>query len=324
MLDEIKSVLLGVAIGDALGVPVEFTDHIEIKKNPVADMIGYGTYNQRPGTFSDDSSLTFCLAEALTHDFNLKTIADNFIKWKDENYWTATGYVFDIGITTSRSIGNLKQGIKPELAGEADGRSNGNGSLMRIAPLVFYLLDKPIQERFDITRKVSSITHRHIRSIIACFYYLEFAKQIIEIKNNHELYKSTRIDTNKNDIYINLQKSVSAFLQSINIDVNEISHFDRLLKNDITNVAPEEIKSGGYVIETIEASIWCIMTTANYNDAVLKAVNLGHDTDTTAAVTGGLAGLLYGYENIPLKYRETIARYDDIIDLAERMDNKLR
>jgi ADP-ribosylglycohydrolase len=301
---------LGVAIGDALGVPVEFTNRIEIKKNPVADMIGYGTYNLPPGTFSDDSSLTFCLAEALTHDFDLNTIAANFIKWRDENYWTATGYVFDIGITTSSAISKLKQGVKPELAGGTDARENGNGSLMRIAPLVFYLLDKPVEERFEITRKVSSITHGHIRSIIACFYYLEFAKQIIEGKNKYEIYKD-------------LQQSVTEYLHSISVEPSEIIHFDRLLKQDISSVVPEEIKSGGYVIETIEAAIWCLMTTNHYKDAVLKAVNLGHDTDTTAAVTGGLAGLLYGVDDIPIQYRKAIARYDDIIDLAERMDMKL-
>jgi ADP-ribosylglycohydrolase len=310
MLDKIKSALLGVAIGDALGVPVEFTDHMEIKKHPVSEMMGYGTHNQPPGTFSDDASLTFCLAEALTQDFDLNTIAANFIKWKNDNYWTATGDVFDIGITTSRAISKLGAGVKPELAGGFEARDNGNGSLMRIAPLVFYLLDKPIDERFEITRQVSSITHGHIRSVIACFYYLEFAMGIIEGKDKFKIYKY-------------LQKSIPDFLLSISIDDFEIEHFSRLLKQDISLVEPDTIKSGGYIIETIEASIWCLLTTDNYNDAVLKAVNLGHDTDTTAAITGGLAGLLYGMDNIPIQYRKTIARYDDIINLAERMYDKL-
>jgi ADP-ribosylglycohydrolase len=301
---------LGVAIGDALGVPVEFTDHNEIKKHPVTDMIGYGTYDLPPGTFSDDASLTFCLAEALTQDFDLHTVATNFVKWRDDAYWTARGVTFDVGVTTSMAILNLLQGVRPELAGGKTARDNGNGSLMRIAPLVFYLLDKPIDERFEITGKVSSITHGHIRSIIACFYYLEFAKQIIEGKNKYEIYKS-------------LQQIVPEYLLSKTIEPAEIAHFDRLLKQDITDLAPEKIKSGGYVIETIEAAIWCLLTTGNYKDAVLKAVNLGHDTDTTAAVAGGLAGLLYGVENIPPEWRKAIARYDDIIDLAERMDKRL-
>jgi ADP-ribosylglycohydrolase len=310
MLEKIKSNLLGVAIGDALGVPAEFTDHIQIKKHPVTGMVGYGTHCQPPGTFSDDSSLTFCLAEALAGDFNLNTIAGNFIKWADESYWTATGSVFDIGGTTLAAILRLKQGVKPELAGGKGIGNNGNGSLMRIAPLVFYLLDKPISERFEITSKVSSITHGHIRSIIACFYYLEFEKQIIEGKN-------------KKEIYNNLQHEITEYLLSIFIESAEIAQFDRLLKHDISKAAHEEIKSGGYVIETIEAAIWCLLTTNTYKDAVLMAVNLGHDTDTTAAVTGGLAGLLYGIENIPIEYRKSIAKYDEITDLAERMYKKI-
>ncbi|GHV54632.1 hypothetical protein AGMMS49579_15590 [Spirochaetia bacterium] len=204
----------------------------------------------------------------------------------------------------------MKKRVSPAEAGMADARSNGNGSLMRIAPLVFYLLDKPISERFEITSKVSSITHGHIRSIIACFYYLEFEKQIIEGKNKNEIYK-------------NLQHDIPEYLLSIFIEHSEIAQFDRLLKQDISKVVPEDIRSGGYVIETIEAAIWCLLTTNNYKDAVLKAVNLGHDTDTTAAVTGGIAGLLYGMENIPIEYRKSIAKYGDIIDLAERMYRKI-
>ena len=95
----VKSVLFGVAIGDALGVPVEFKSRRDIQKNPVIDMIGYGTHNQPAGTWSDDSSLTFCIAEALTQEFDLATIGKNFIKWYRNNFWTARGSVFDIGMT---------------------------------------------------------------------------------------------------------------------------------------------------------------------------------------------------------------------------------
>ena len=188
----IKSALFGVAVGDALGVPVEFKSRETISKNPVKDMIGYGTYNLPPGTFSDDSSLTFCLAEALTQDFDLNSIAKNFVKWVDENYWTARGTVFDIGIATREAIDRLARGEQPDLAGGFEPSSNGNGSLMRILPLVFYIFDKPISERYQIIKEVSSITHGHIRSVIACFYYLEFARQIILGKDKFEIYIKTK------------------------------------------------------------------------------------------------------------------------------------
>jgi ADP-ribosyl-[dinitrogen reductase] hydrolase len=306
---QIESVLLGVAVGDALGVPVEFMSRQVIKKNPVTDMIGYGTYNLPPGTFSDDSSLTFCLAEALTNDFDLNTIGQNFVKWRYNNYWTPRGNVFDIGIATQQAIDRLANGERPDLAGGFDVSSNGNGSLMRISPLLFYLLDKSINERYEITKKVSSITHGHIRSVIACFYYLEFARQLFEQKNKFEIYK-------------NLQTDITNYLITLSINQTEVALFDRLLKHDIHKLTEENIFSSGYVLHTLEASIWCLLTTENYKDAVLKAVNLGEDTDTTAAVTGGLAGLLYGIDNIPTNWLKQIAKYDDILNLAERLGEK--
>lgn len=304
--NNIKAALFGVAVGDALGVPVEFQSREIISKNPVSDMIGYGTYNLPPGTWSDDSSLTFCLAEALTHDFSLNKIGQNFVKWYQENYWTPHGNVFDIGFATMQAITRLADGEKPELAGGFDETENGNGSLMRILPLLFYILDKPIEERYNITKKVSSISHGHIRSIIACFYYLEFAKQIIEGKGKFEIYK-------------NLQTEVLNYLLNLKINPKEIALFERLLKSNIHNLDENNIQSSGYVIHTLEASIWCLLTTNNYKEAVLKSVNLGIDTDTTGAVTGGLAGLLYGFDDIPKKWVRQIARKKDIENLASRL-----
>lgn len=308
--NSIKSALFGVAIGDALGVPVEFKSRETIRQKPVTDMIGYGTYNVPAGTFSDDSSLTFCLAEALTKEFNLNNVGKNFVKWCYYNYWTARGSVFDIGIATRGAISRLKKGEQPDLAGGFEIDSNGNGSLMRILPLLFYITDRPISERYGIAKQVSSITHGHIRSVIACFYYLEFARQII-------------LGIDKYTIYENLKTEVSDHLISISINPAEIELYHRLLREDIFNLSEDEISSSGYVLHTLEASIWCLLTTNNYKEATLKAVNLGEDTDTTGAVTGGLAGLLYGYENIPASWIDQIARKEDIENLAERMHNKL-
>ncbi|WP_313504589.1 ADP-ribosylglycohydrolase family protein [Kaistella carnis] len=306
---DIKSALFGVAVGDVLGVPVEFKSRENILQNPVTDMIGYGTYNLPPGTFSDDSSMTFCLAEALTHDFDLNQIAQNFVKWYHENFWAARGEVFDIGIATREAINKIAQGKQPEFAGSTDASSNGNGSLMRILPLLFYIKDLPISERYEITKKVSSITHGHIRSVISCFYYLEFAREILLGKDKFEIYQK-------------LQTEIPEFLNSLSIDQYEISFFDRLLKADISELAEHEISSSGYVLHSLEASIWCLLTTDNYRDATLKAVNLGEDTDTTSAITGGLAGLLYGFDTIPENWVEQLARNEDIEDLAERLAKK--
>ena len=273
-------------------------------------MIGFGTYNQPHGTFSDDTSLTLCLAEGLTKEFSLKGIANNFVKWYHNNYWTASGELFDIGIATKKAINKIVDGKTPELAGGTDASSNGNGSLMRILPLLFYICNKPIAERFQIIKQVSSITHGHIRSVIACFYYLEFAKQILYGVGKSYIYKS-------------LQRTIPTYLKSISVDNSEIELFNRLLKFNVSELREESIESSGYVLHTLEASIWCLMTTDNYKDAALKAVNLGNDTDTTAAVTGGLTGLLYGFNSIPTNWIGQLARIEDIIDLGKRMSDYL-
>ena len=303
-----KDILFGIAIGDALGVPVEFLSRQQIAHRPVTDMRGFGTYNLPAGTFSDDSSLAFCLAEALTHEFSLDRIGNNFIAWLTENFWTAHGNVFDVGIATSQAIRRLQRGCNPELAGGMDDSDNGNGSLMRILPLLIYIKNKPIPDRFEITKQVSSITHGHIRSVIACFYYLEFARQVL-------------FGTEKFEIYKNLQTEIPEFLNTCSINPDEIKLFTRLLNENIYDLPETEIHSSGYVLHTLEAAIWCLLTTNNYESATLNAVNLGEDSDTTGAVTGGLAGLLYGFESIPKYWIQQLARKDDIDNLALRLQD---
>lgn len=307
---QIKGALFGALVADALGVPFEFNPREKLSQNPVTDMEGYGTYDLPPGTWSDDGSLTLCLAEALTKDFNLQNVGDNFVKWFYENYWTARGEVFDIGVATREAIERLKKGKRADLAGNIEESSNGNGSLMRILPLLFLINNKSIENRYQITKQVSSITHGHIRSVISCFYYLEFTKQIIEKKDKFHIYR-------------NLKTDVSTFLNSRCINPNEIALFNRLFVDNIFDYSEHEIKSSGYVLHTLEASIWCLLKTSNYKDAVLKAINLGSDTDTTACVTGGLAGLYYGFETIPAQWVNQIARKDAIENLAMRMNTKL-
>ncbi len=311
MKNAIKSAIFGLAIGDALGVPVEFRSRGDIAKNPVTDMRGMGTYNLPAGTFSDDSSMAFCLAEALTGGFDLSVIALNFLRWYSENYWTPRGVVFDIGISTREAILRLRKGVKPTDAGGRGEDSNGNGSLMRILPLLFYTWDKPVEERFAITQQVSQITHGHIRSVIACFYYLEFARGLL-------------LKEDSKSIYARLQTEVPAFLNTQQIPPAETALFNRLLAGNIWEQQEDKIRSSGYVLHTLEASMWCLLTSNSYAEATLKAVNLGEDTDTTGAVTGGLAGLRWGFESIPAEWLVQLAKQEDVEDLCRRLADSLQ
>jgi ADP-ribosylglycohydrolase len=176
---QLRSALLGLAVGDALGVPVEFQSRAARKTDPVVHMRAYGTHNQPAGTWSDDASLTFCLTEAIADGFTVGKAAEYSRRWFYEKLWTPYGSVFDIGITTREALNRLHVNPDLILAGGTDEYSNGNGALMRILPLAFYQADASLQARFQLIREVSGITHGHVRSAIACFLYLEMARHLL-------------------------------------------------------------------------------------------------------------------------------------------------
>lgn len=304
---KVLSGLMGLCVGDALGVPVEFTSRAERVKQPVTEMTGYGTYNQPPGTWSDDSSLTFCLADSLCAGFSLEAIAKFFCRWYNEAYWTPYGEVFDVGNTTRQAITNLQRGVPPLNAGLTSASNNGNGSLMRILPLSFYYKVLDFSELINRVHQVSRITHGHCRSQIACGIYTSIAIGLLQGLDPKSAYLQGIENIKKN-------YTKPAEIKEIN------SHFQRVFSSNIETLPIDEIHSSGYVIHTLEAALWCFLNTSSYAESVLKAVNLGEDTDTTAAVTGGLAGIYYGFENIPQDWVNQIAKKDNIFDLARRLE----
>ncbi|MBD2357372.1 ADP-ribosylglycohydrolase family protein [Tolypothrix sp. FACHB-123] len=296
--------LMGLCVGDALGVPVEFTSRAERVQSPVTTMQGYGTWNQPPGTWSDDSSLTFCLAESLCRGYSLDAIANSFWRWYKAAYWTPRGQLFDIGNTTHAAIMRLKQGILPREAGGKIENTNGNGSLMRILPMAYCHKILTYNELISRVHDVSAITHAHARSRMACGIYITIAVALLEGADPEIAYLQS------------LEKIQAIY--SLREYLLEKPHFARIYSGEIQKLPVEEINSGGYVIDTLEAALWCLLNSSSYSQAVLTAVNLGGDTDTTAAVTGGLAGIYYGIENIPQAWINQIARKQDIINLATR------
>ncbi|WP_262150097.1 ADP-ribosylglycohydrolase family protein [Chryseobacterium foetidum] len=319
MKNSIKSGIFGVCIGDALGVPVEFRSRDELRRSPVTTMRAMGTHRQPAGTWSDDSSLALCLVDSLCVGYDLEDMALKFLQWYNEEIWTPHGSVFDIGIATSQAIRRISKGTSPNLCGGTSEFDNGNGSLMRILPLLFYIKDLPIEERFDKVKEVSSITHGHIRSVLACFIYLEFTLEILTGKGKWEAYRI-------------MQETVRDFLDHNPIcSQEEMNKFHRILELKVGeyDLAPlytlqdGEIGSSGYVLASLEASLWCFLTTESYSEAVLKAVNLGDDTDTTGAITGGIAGIYYGFENIPQEWVSDLVRKDDIENLCLKLEKKL-
>ena len=157
---------------------------------------------------------------------------------------------------------------------------------------------------FEIIWEVSALTHGHIRSAISCLIYLKFAEYILD-------------GLKLKEAYVNMQKDIIQFYKDEEISEYEQEHFKRLIVSNISNLDINEIKSDGYVIHTLEASFWCLLTTDSYLDSVFKAINLGDDTDTTATVVGGISGLVYGLDNVPENWLNALARKNDIVKLSE-------
>lgn len=297
--------LLGVIVGDALGVPVEFVDRGTLTRRPVRNMTGFGTYNQPPGTWSDDSSLTLCLVESLCEfGFDPHHAAQKFVKWLREGYWTPFGVVFDVGGTTREAIANLEKGIPAAEAGPDDERSNGNGSLMRILPVPLYFYKLSPTEIFHYVLTASRITHGHPRSQLACCLYSLLVKEILENGDFHVAYH-------------NVCKKAEELFRPLPLG-GELHHFSRFLSEELAPVPEKDILSDGYVVNTLEAATWCLLNTTTFSDAVLCAVNLGGDSDTTGAVAGGLAGVFYGASSIPKEWIDSLIKKDDILALCHR------
>lgn len=309
---KIRDGIIGLCVGDALGVPVEFQSRHTLRNKPLTDMIGYGTHNQPAGTWSDDSSLVFCLMEsaAAFPQVDLYDIAERFVMWLDKNEWTPHGVVFDRGIATASAIERYKDlCIRPDLAGGISLNSNGNGSLMRILPLAYWFKNETATDRKELVSKISSITHGHPISKIACVIYVELAIHLIEGRS--------------------LAASISSMQETVltlykDEQPQNMKPFERMLKGDLALLDEGDIESSGYVVHTLEASLWCLLKSSSYTEAVLRAVNLGEDTDTTGAVAGGLAGLLYGEEAIPIDWIRKLARLDDIQNVCNRFEEAIR
>ncbi len=327
-MDCIKSGIIGQIVGDALGLPVQFRPREDRDIEPVTGMIGYGAFDMPPGSWSDDSSLILATIDGLAaslkkeerlENLSLNEIIDyeiimkNFSKWLNKGEFTPYGFAYDVGGATRDGIRRYDRGTEPTLSGGIDERDNGNGSLMRILPIalfIHYLSQKysfDEEDEMEAVHNLSSLTHRHRRSQMACGIYVNIALEFLE---NHDSTLSLE------ELIANgINKSKEYYCNDASFE-NQLHHFDRVFSLNIQNLPRDEIKSGGYCISSLEASIWCLLNNENYRDTILEAVNLGYDTDTTACIVGGLAGIYYGYEDIPDDWINQLAKLDYIEELV--------
>ena len=313
---KIISGIFGLCFADAVGVPFEFRSRESLAHSPATGMCGYGTYNQPPGTWSDDTTMTLCLLDSLSNGLDYTDIMQRFLSWLKDAKYTPHNEVFDVGRTSREAISRFAKGVPPLLCGGASEHNNGNGSLMRILPLVFYLHSRFGQDFFEneeavtAIHNISALTHAHKRSQIACGIYLSIAAMLL---GGTQLKYAFNLGVSRAWRYYSEHTEYTG----------ELKHYERIHAPDFAAIPENQIKSSGYVVDTLESALWCLLNTDSYEACILKAVNLGEDTDTTAAVAGGLAGMYYGYDAIPKRWREKIAKNEYITGLCTAFYNSL-
>ena len=287
-----KEGIFGVVTGDALGCPVQFECREIVASHPVTGMRGHGTFNLPAGSWTDDSSLTLALLDSICTNgkMDLKHIMDNFVEWLDNGVFTPYGYSYDIGGGTLNAITAYKRSGNPFTCGGTDVWNNGNGSLMRIMPACLYCCEKGMDEDEAIRaiHAVGSLTHGHIRANIACGLYYFMIREVLE---------------GEGGLTERMQKGLDrgfAYYERTLPDLENLKYYDRIRDlGKFAEVPAEEIRSSGYVVDTLEAVVWALITTGSFEEALLKVVNLGDDSDTTGAIAGGIAALFYGFDAIP-------------------------
>lgn len=293
--------IFGFCVGDMLGVPVEFSSRQERDTDSVKELRAYGTYNQPFGSWSDDSSLMFCLVDALMSGDVLEQLKKNMIAYYRSGLFTPRGQMFDIGNSTRHAIENMELGVPTVECGGTAERDNGNGSLMRVLPLAFLKGKEKDAKFIQLIEDVSSLTHRHKKSKLACIIYVVFASQLYNGFGKEDALDYTLAFTYK---------------YCANSYKEEFSYYKNVFTKNIIKADRNRISSTGYVVDTLEAVIWAFFNTDSYKESVLSAINLGGDTDTIAALVGGLSGIYYGWCSIPDNWIQNILKKKEIANIV--------
>jgi len=304
---KVKDGFFGLCVGEALGLPVDCRSREYLQQFPVTELEGYGTYNLPPGIWSDGSSLTFCTAEALITGFNLEQIAENFILWRDTGYWTPNGEIVGKWNPTTDIVDNLKQRVRGALIQSSTGNKPTNFALLWVLPFAYVTYGLEPKKRVKTIREAVNLIDGNPVSAIGAVFYVELAVRLLEGKNIRDAVVETQ-----------------EFMQTSFKDAYELNDFSKLTSGKIISLTEEELRASNTLIDTLTVVVWTLLKSNNYREAVLAAVNLGEDTDAVGAVTGGLAGLAFGYESIPGDWVEQMARKEDITQLIDKFTKKMR
>ena len=298
--DRFQGAIIGLAVGDAMGVPLEFTDPGTFQ--PVKDMIGGGPFNLDPGMWTDDTSMALCLAESFikTRDLDPVDQMQRYLCWYQEGHLSVTNECFDIGNTTRQALMKFAETGEP-YPGPDHEYSAGNGSLMRLAPVPLFYMSQPLKA-LEMSGKSSRTTHNHPLAMDACRYM-------------GGLIHGALMGKSKDEILSPHYSPVPGYwdekplLKEINV----------VAGGSFKDKEPPEIRGRGFVVKSLEAALWAFYKSDTFEEGCLLAVNLGEDADTTGAIYGQLAGAYYGKSGIPQKWIKSLKKLDLIEFIIDRL-----
>jgi len=287
-----RGCLLGLAVGDAVGTTVEFKPRGSFPR--MTDMIGGGLFSLKAGQWTDDTSMALCLATSLItkQGFDPTDQMDRYWNWYKNGYLSSTGRCFDIGNTVSYALDRYHHTRNP-FSGSDSPNSAGNGSLMRLAPVpIFYFPDHEKIIHFAV--ESSRTTHGALECLEACQLFAEMIYLALSGQSKDQILFGT----------------------SVKISSPKISD---IAEGNYSQKSIAQIHGTGYVVESLEAALWCFYRTNSFESAILQAANLGDDADTTAAICGQIAGAFYGESGIPEKWLDKLYMRREITDLADQL-----
>ncbi|MQS76183.1 ADP-ribosylglycohydrolase family protein [Companilactobacillus halodurans] len=300
---QIENILYAGIVGDALGVPVEFKKRDSYYLD---DMTDSGTWEQPKGSWSDDTSFSLPLMENLTEGGNYDQLMKKFDNYMFHNQYTPDDQTFGIGNTCTKAIRNWSVNHYSALkSGDTSVYANGNGALMRLAPLAIHLMDEPdLQKRLKLTKNYTSLTHRHPRAIVGSYIYLEILHALL----NGQPFRRV-LET--------LPDKLTKALQNQPDELAELPNYEAMFKSDFDTTLRQNIKSTGYVVDTLLTCTWCVLNSTSIDSAVILAVNLGDDTDTVASITATLASCEMLSDHISDEWKKQLRNQDLLKSIIE-------
>jgi ADP-ribosyl-[dinitrogen reductase] hydrolase len=294
LADRARGCMLGLAVGDALGTTLEFSRRDALPRQ--TEMTGGGPFGLRPGEWTDDTAMALALGESLVacRSFDPRDAMDRFVAWWREGAYSCTGTCFDIGVTTAEALGRYQRTGDP-FAGSTAEDTAGNGSLMRLAPVPLFALGDA-DEADRLAREQSRLTHGAPQAVEACAFFAALLREAVLSADKVAVLAPRPWDGHA---------AVAA------VAGGSWRGRDR-----------SAVRASGYVIHTLEAALWAVERTESFEDALVLAVNLGEDADTVGAVTGQLAGALYGESGIPERWLAPLAWRERIANLADALSRR--